>query len=420
VKFTLGTSPGPQHLVFSQGNGLYVLPAGLKLVDRDPPTITSVSTDTSGDVLVTGSHFAGDSQIYFDGVPALATIVDDSHATVIPPPGAGNQSAVVTVYNNDGQNSTFTAPAALPTYSYAATSGSNTPTVTFSPTALSAGARAMIDVTGVNTNFVDGFMSVGFGSSDVLVERVWVLSPTHLLLNVQIPSNAKPAASYVTVISGFQVIAQPGAFQILAANPNLPVVGPSLTNGVWAPSGVFPGSTATLFGQNLGGGQAAMTIGGQQVTILSASQTQINFTVPAAVQPGPAVLRLSNGTAKANPVVISIDPVPPSITAVQDSSRNKINAANPANPGDLLNLLVAGLAPPGPAVRPTRVHVTVGGLDIPAGSVSGNNSLFVVQFKLDPSVTPGAQIPVTVSIDGKTSLPVYIPINPPPSTPSGN
>jgi len=279
----------------------------------------------------------------------------------------------------------------------------------------------MIDITGLNTNFVDGFMSVGFGSSDVLVRRVWVLSPTHVLLNVQIASNAQPAASYATVISGFQVIAQPGAFQILAANPNLPVVEPSLINGVWVPSGVFPGSIATLFGQNLGGAQATINIGGQAVTILNASQTQINFTVPPTLQPGPAVLRLNNGTTKAYPVVISIDPVPPSITAVQDSSRKNINAANPANPGDMLNLLVTGLAPAGPAVRPTHVHVTVSGLDIPAGSVSpSNNSTFMVQFRLDPAVATGAQIPVTVSIDGKTSLPVYIPINPLPGTPSGN
>jgi len=37
-----------------------------------------------------------------------------------------------------------------------------------------------------------------------------------------------------------------------------------------------------------------------------------------------------------------------------------------------------------------------------------------VQFKLDASVTTGAQVPLTISIDGKTSLPVYIPIVPLP------
>ena len=43
-----------------------------------------------------------------------------------------------------------------------------------------------------------------------------------------------------------------------------------------------------------------------------------------------------------------------------------------------------------------------------------------VQFKLDASVATGAQVPLTISIDGKTSLPIYIPITPLPSSSPGN
>jgi hypothetical protein len=70
LKFALGASSGPQHLVFSQGSNLYVLPAALKLVNSDPPSISSVDPDGNGNVVVTGSNFASDSQVYFYGLPA--------------------------------------------------------------------------------------------------------------------------------------------------------------------------------------------------------------------------------------------------------------------------------------------------------------------------------------------------------------
>jgi uncharacterized protein (TIGR03437 family) len=270
-----------------------------------------------------------------------------------------------------------------------------------------------VDITGINTNFVDGFMSVGFGTSDVLVRDVWVLSPTHAWANVQVADNAQSGSSYATVISGFQAIAQPNAFQVGAAVPNAPEIEPTLINPVWLPSGVYPGATASLFGLNLGGAQTTITINNQPATILYASPTQINLVIPASLQPGPAILRLNNGTTNAYPVVVVIGPVPPSITAVQNASNVNISATNPAHPGDILNVQVTGLAPSGAAVAPGRVLVTAGGVNMMAATVTDLNATTdVIQFKLDPNVAPGAQVPLTISIDGKTSLPVYIAVAP--------
>jgi len=421
--FTLGASTGPQHFVFSQGGALYVLPGALNLVKVDPPSIAGVATDSSGNAVVTGANFQPDSVIYFDGQPAITTVVDSSHATAIPPPGASHQNATVTVYSSDGQSSMFLGPQPPPTFSYAGSSAAAPPAapkVTFAPSVLPAGTRAMIDITGVNTNFADGLMTVGFGSSDVLVRRVWVLSPTHAMVNVQIASNAQPGASLASLISGFQVFTQPSGFQILVPNPKAPVVEPTLINAIWLPSGVYPGAVASLFGLNLGGAQTKITIGDQPVSILYASATQINLVIPAALKPGPAILKLNNGADNAYPVVVSIDPAPPVITTIQNNAKANVDTAHAANPGDTLSLLVTGLAAAGSTVDPHRVHVTVGGLDMPATTVSpASGATYQVQFSLDPSVTSGARISVTVTIDGSTSLPVYIAINPAPAG-SGN
>jgi uncharacterized protein (TIGR03437 family) len=256
-------------------------------------------------------------------------------------------------------------------------------------------------------------MNVGFGSSDALVRGVWVLSPTHALVNVQVADNALPGSSYATVISGFQVNAPQNAFQINPAVPNLPVVEPALVNAIWVPSGVYPGSTANLSGVNLGGAQSKVTINNLPATILHASPAQINLVVPASLQPGPAILRLNNGATNAYPVVVVIAPVPPSIGTVQNASNVNISATNPAHPGQILSVQVAGLAAPDADVAASRVRIAVGGDDMPAGSVTEVNAKsYLIQFTLGQAVPTGALVPLTVSIDGRTSLPAYIPIAP--------
>jgi uncharacterized protein (TIGR03437 family) len=414
LNFSLAASPGPQHFIFSADNSAYVLPRGLNLVNSDPPSVSNVATDGNGNLVVTGSNFTPQSQVYFDGVPASTNMADNAHLTAVPPPGAGNQTAAIIVYNSDGQDSTFTDPTP-PTFNYPA---APTPQVTFSPGTLPAGTEAEIDIEGVNTDFVNGMMTVGYGSSDVLVRGVWVLSPTHALINVQISPNAPQGSIGATLISGFQIATQPAALQIAAPDPALPVVDPALVNANWGPSGVFPGSTANVNGVNLGASQTTITINGKAANIVNATPSQVTFVVPPALKPGIAVLKLNNGTTNASPVVISLVSTPPAITGVQNAAGAPVATANAPQPGDSLTLLVTGLGAAGATIDPTTVLVTVGavgGVTRMAAVVSevGTTSTYQVRFKLDPSVPTGTQIPVTVSINGRTSLPAFIAINPP-------
>ena len=58
----------------------------------------------------------------------------------------------------------------------------------------------------MNTRFADGQTIVGFGSSDILVRRVWVLSPTRLLANVSVAPTAPPFTNtQVSILTGFQM-----------------------------------------------------------------------------------------------------------------------------------------------------------------------------------------------------------------------
>jgi hypothetical protein len=67
---------------------------------------------------------------------------------------------------------------------------------------------------------------------------------------------------------------------------------------------------------------------------------------------------------------------------------------------------------------PSRVAVAEGGVNIPAFTIQaapdGANALDI-QFALSSSVT-GSHVPVTVSLDGDLSLPIYIDVAAPAST----
>jgi len=147
----------------------------------------------------------------------------------------------------------------------------------------------MIDITG-NMSFANGLTSVGFGSSDVLVRRVWVLIlHTRWLTCRWRQCTARRILGKRDIrLSG---ILAAGSVPDHCRRPNLPVIEPTLINAIWLPT-ARSRSIVSLFGSNLaapnqGGATTILTLNDQPVKILYASPLQINLIVPASLQPGP-------------------------------------------------------------------------------------------------------------------------------------
>lgn len=406
VSYALGAPPGPQHLIFGLNGFIYVLPSGLDLVQANPPAVTSVTSNSDGSVSIAGTGFAPDSAIYFDGLPAAIRSLDDlaGQAVVIPPPGASGQNATVSVYNHDGQNSLFLQAGAPPTYSYG---GAFAPSISITPDALPAGSVAAIDIQGVNTKFTTGQMIAGFGSSDVFVQNVFVLSPTHVLVNVAVAAKATPGTTEVNAVSGFQIASLQNGFTIQPAGAAAPAPNPSLQNAVPGQTGAYPGAFVTLSGADLnaGTGSSTVTIGSQQATIVSATPTQITLQVPASVPPGPAILQVNNGLISGFPVAVGIDNPPASIAAATDSANVRIDAGHAAGGGNVIKLLMSGFSNGSDVIFPSEVDIVVGGISHPAiAVVPAASGLTEVRFVLSNLVAAGAQIPITVYLDGHSSL----------------
>ncbi len=91
------------------------------------------------------------------------------------------------------------------------------PSLTVSPSIIPAGSAVTVVVTGVNTNFVQDLTTVGFGTSDVLVNQIAVTDATDLTVTVT-PSVSISSAN-ITITTGLEVISQAVGSEITATDP---------------------------------------------------------------------------------------------------------------------------------------------------------------------------------------------------------
>ncbi len=108
------------------------------------------------------------------------------------PPAHGRYTSSVEALNPDGQTSGQINPALQPqnpfNYGYA-----NQAAISLGATQVTPGTDAMIQINGNYTNFASGQTTVGFGTTDIVVKQVFVISPTSLFVNV---SAGKSAGSF--------------------------------------------------------------------------------------------------------------------------------------------------------------------------------------------------------------------------------
>jgi uncharacterized protein (TIGR03437 family) len=188
-----------------------------------------------------------------------------------------------------------------------------------------------------------------------------------------------------------------------------PFIGLPIVNGDPNQQTLYPGTTASIFGQNLTAGAAPpqITLNDVPVPVQFASSGQVNFIIPASFPTGPATLRLNNGVVAAFPVMLQVSAPPPAITGVSTVSNVAFTASIAAGAGDVLNILATGLDP-GVIDNPARLQVMVAGLDMPVQQIAPlAGGVYQIQIVLTQSFG-GVQAPVTLSVDGSSSAPFFI------------
>jgi uncharacterized protein (TIGR03437 family) len=406
---------GPQHLIFSAGNDIYVLPSAFRIVSKAPPVVQTVQNagEANGvrQVMVTGANLAPDTNLLFDGQPAGIRAVEDGGSrvlAVIPPGPAGHHASVVAL-NSDGQSSLYAQGNQPGGYHYDAGDGGP---AAMAPSTLAAGSEAMVEVVAPGANFADGAVQVAFGTSDVTLRRIWVVSPTRAVLNVSVSPAATPGQTSVTISNGLQIWTLPFAFSIQPANPRqLNVVAGGGSSVGPAAAFASAGNQGTVAVQNLPPGATpatvAVTLNDQPVQVLAVGGGQVSFLIPAGLTPGPATLRLRVGTDVAPAVAFAIEPPPPAIVNISANGA-AVDAVRPVRAGDQVTLTVSGLIADDytGVVSRSRVVVSVGGIEHQPLQIANGlpGGLYQVIFLLRDGIAPGSQ-PMALALDGRWSAP---------------
>jgi Matrixin len=414
-------SMGLRHLFFTTPNDMYILPSAFLVVKNSPPSISSVTAadpDANGNptAIVAGTNLDLTSRIFFDGIPAriLGHNKKDQSLTVSVPAAPGSYQANVTALNIDLQSSLFVETTPV-TYTYPS---ADAPSASVVAPALPAGSEAMVVISGLN--IVDGQVSVGFGSSDVLVRKVWIKDSKRVWLNVSVNPAATAEDLPVTITSGLQTIYTQAALHIADHVDGQLVLQPGLVNAATGSVSLWPGAVAIVNVSNLNAppGSLALFVADQRATVYWSANGQLAFQVPANLSPGSAVLRLQ--TAQNNfvlPIVIDIDPQPPIILAALNGSNVQIDASHATTPGNIVVFAVAGLGDTSAISDPSVLHFSIGGEDHPAVMITNQNKagakqhpFALIEVVLAGDVQEGAQVPVTITWNGLTSPVFYLSI----------
>lgn len=406
------SAEGARHLLFSYNGENYLLPSGLNVMQRTAPSLNSVTSNADRSLSLQGASLGSTTQIWVDGVVARVKTAQDGQLTVVPPPAPSGYRGVLAAFNTDGQSSLFVHGANSPAY----TQEGEAPTTSLSTLALPAGSESVIEISGTGGDFTLWPPVVGFGSSDVVVRKIYSPGVDRALAVVAVSGAATPGATTLTVANGLVLSSTPGGFQILP-NARTPYVAMSQLPA----TSIYPGLTVTLPVANAPViaqlANISVTVGEKPAAVVSYLAGQLAVQIPTGLATGPAVVKITIEGLQVLPALLQIDPQPPIVLLAQTVIGTAIGPANPPRPGDTLQLVVSASSPSDSPAQPDVAHVKVssGSLEHGVQSVLPNPAVpgtYLVQFSISLNSPNVTLLPLVVSIDGRSSSAFQLPYRP--------
>ncbi len=372
----------PVAMAVRLNGDLYVLPAAFTVVPGGAPSITAVTLPSSGSTAATnvaGNNLTANTRILLDGAPALVLAAnEDGSLDIVQPPALSGMQATVEAVNPDGQTSLQSlgaAPAPLLMYPQ-----SNAPQIYQTPNIVTAGTDTFMVISGVDTHFADGHTAIGFGSSDISVRGIWVVSPTMVILNLSVDPAARPGTTYITVATGLEIVTAPNLLNVAAADPKQISLRVPIMNAVTGLAGIPAGGTALIKTTGLPADLTGwtLTVGPLPAAFTVDANGVLTVQVPTGLGIGALPVQLTappNSTVSAIPgVILQLDPAPPLIlwgvdTPTPDGGPVLVSASNPVPLGENVILMVYGLSSPN-GILPGAVWMNIGGTNYPVTGVT--------------------------------------------------
>jgi uncharacterized protein (TIGR03437 family) len=406
VKLTPFSSDGPRHLVFQLNGETYVLPSGLVITRKKPPSITGVTPRPDGWLLLEGSNLDAQTAVWVDGV-AAKTRLEDGKLYVLPPPApAGHQGALVAL-NPDGQSSLYFHGNSPPLFSYADT---ESPAIEVPSVRIPAGAEMALELRASKTNLRLWTPWLGTGTSDVGVRGLWVTGESSAIAWLVASPTAAASVNTWSAGVGLAPIRLTQTLTVGAADGT-----PFVRMSRLADQYIHPGGLAVLPVTNiplgLNVGSVKVQIGRTQATVLQVGEGTITVRVPTELAPGTHMVELTLAGTKALPAAIEVRPVPPLILgAFRADGSAPITAEAPARAGDVVLLAVARLGEAA-EIPASEVAVSTGQVRHEVRAVRPNPAqpgTHLLEIRLAAAEPADGSIPLVVSRNGAYNVEPFL------------
>lgn len=395
---------GPRHLLFRLGGESHVAPAAYRVAKAAPPVLTEVTGNADGSVTVSGVNLSGVTGVRFDGAPAKVLARESFSLRVQPPSAPAGHRARVSVFDADGQSSAMVDGGTAHVYEYPDIPA---PAVTVSQLTLAPGVEAVLELTGTDTNW-NGGLKVGFGSADVVVRRLWAVSPGRALAHVHVSPSAQAVSLALTVADGMTLTTVPEAVALHPAGvTQLYMVTSSIAESTATPGAELLVPVGNLLSPLFVSG-TEVKIGGETATVLSVNGSTAMVRVPKSLNPGPALVEMKVLGQAVLPGAVVIVPAPPSINSVQTLAGTAVSSSNAPAPGEVIRILVTGL-PPG-MTGPDGIAAVSEGMEHSVTAIEPAGEGYLLTVRLSEHTPRGAPIQLVISYQGLASAPMPIPI----------
>ena len=413
-------SEGERHLVLDSGTETYVLPSAIQVAVRRAPELANVSwmapsSDGSRLAQVSGTGFSPGSRVLVDGEPTSIRAIDETAGTIVfaPPTAPTGHVGRIIVLNPDGQSSLFINPGAPLQLPYV---DSEANTFTITPSVLQPGSESVIEINSPGAHFQSGRVNIGFGSSDIQVRALSVLSSSRVLVSVVAGALAPSGNFTVTVQSGLSHM------QLRAGLSVQPVSGNFGRQNLqpdskWTTEGaspfVLPGSNAVvnvagLLSPNV---RVAASLNDQAVNVSAAGNGRVTLQVPPTMQPGLAVLRLQVDGEIVNSVLVAISGAAPTIQRLEGSDQYLIDSSRSATGGDNITLTFTDPSLLAEAtIRANDLSANVGEASIYTLRVTKLSANVFQAIIALPRGLPDGTYPLSVTVNGRSSSPINLPL----------
>lgn len=405
------SSEGPRHLLFQYNGETYFHPSGLSMVQQPAPSLTSVTKNGDGTLTLAGASLSAATRVLFDGVAAKVRAPGDGSLVVTPPPAPAGYRAVLAAFNGDGQSSLFIHGNSSPAYLF---ESSDSPRLSVSPAALPAGTESIVEISSSGTDLTAWTPTLGLGLSDAAVRQIWPISADRALAWVSLGPLANPGSYTLTTSAGLLLSPTQAGFQVL---PNTRPYYVAMSS--FAKTATYPGALVTLPLANTQPttplSSLSLIVGDRQAQLVSYSNGNLTFQVPAGLPAGPAIVRFYVEGVSSLPAVLVIDPPPPMILFAQTMLVAPITAANAPRPGDTIQLIVSSLADATATVDIARLKVSSGSVEHSVQAAFPNAAqpgTHIVQFSLSTSSPNATSLPLTLTIDDRVSSAFVLPFRP--------